>query len=613
MTRTGRLFLACLALSACGVRQKPGTGAAQIHVTLPGGSAGSEASQVTAVAIVVTGGPLLQPLQAVLMQSGATWITTINNLAVASDYTFEARALDANGDLLYDGEATPVPIAAGVTTAVSIIAQEVNPAPGPTEIPPSITAIIASTNNPVEGAGVSMTATVSAPAASQLTYAWTATYASAAGANQAGDVAGTFTSGQSALTADWTAPDQVSTINMNFCVTDSTGAEDCAGFTITVSLDQNGSASVTVTLNDPPVITTMTSSQYRMQVGDTITLTGAATTDSGTTLSYVWSTGSCNGDFLSAANSTPASSAAAPVATFTYGGDSNSLARGSCPFTFTVTDGLHASTSGTLTVTIGPNASTTFWPQITAATQTAETDFNSAPVSFSVVAVDINSPALPLTYTWTAQNMTFDSSAQADPTNCPACTSATYTPAACSSGPASATVTVSNGVASNMYTFNIQNCAPASCQAIHAADPGGLSGDGVYWIDPAQGQSSAYSGAFQVYCDMTRHGGGWQLVATYGPDRQDKNLNIDQSIGAELLSPAYSTASGGFIEGYSLARFQAYGSNYTVAARSRRQTETVYWWKSMASGSRPTPPATPPARRRLGVETSRPSPRSNSW
>ena len=60
--------------------------------------------------------------------------------------------------------------------------------------------------------------------------------------------------------------------------------------------------------------------------------------------------------------------------------------------------------------------------------------------------------------------------------------------------------------------------APAGLSCLDIKETAKDALDGIYWIDPDGGDAA---NSFQVYCDMTSHGGGWTLV-----------LNLDTNDGA---------------------------------------------------------------------------------
>lgn len=73
--------------------------------------------------------------------------------------------------------------------------------------------------------------------------------------------------------------------------------------------------------------------------------------------------------------------------------------------------------------------------------------------------------------------------------------------------------------------------AGLSCWSI--LGEGNSRGDGVYWIDPS-GSGQAY----RVYCDMTRDGGGWTLLAKMDGNQDTFHFASPLWTNREILNPA---------------------------------------------------------------------------
>lgn len=114
--------------------------------------------------------------------------------------------------------------------------------------------------------------------------------------------------------------------------------------------------------------------------------------------------------------------------------------------------------------------------------------------------------------------------------------------------------------------FLLETCAPASCADILALHPETAQHDGSYFIDP-DGPTGPVA-PFPVWCDMTRLGGGWQLVANVGSQHlfTDTEDLLTDTIGG-VINPTLDNYYGpaGFVH-QDLTRFDAYGANYTVMA-----------------------------------------------
>lgn len=99
-----------------------------------------------------------------------------------------------------------------------------------------------------------------------------------------------------------------------------------------------------------------------------------------------------------------------------------------------------------------------------------------------------------------------------------------------------------------------------SCWDILQANPASTSN--VYTLDP---DDSGPEGAIQTWCDMTNHGGGWQLIGKFGNANASKTMyDHDRSIAS--LTNA-NLPAGADDAHFNLARFVSYGNTWTIRAQ----------------------------------------------
>jgi hypothetical protein len=207
---------------------------------------------------------------------------------------------------------------------------------------------------------------------------------------------GTFDQTDAAST-NWTAPETDGTYRITVKVQDDHQAQTTTSVDITVrsASDGGGPATIAVSLNNWPVVSQVTSTNGRIDVGDTTTLDCTATDADGDTLTHAWSTDSgCAGTFDAANVKSP---------TFTLG--ATLPLNGSCAFMVTVDDGRGGTGTGSLTIAASAPPPVNVAPQILGFSQSAESAVAGQTVTLWVLASDPEGTAV--TFAWSAPRGTF--------------------------------------------------------------------------------------------------------------------------------------------------------------------------------------------------------------
>ncbi|KFE64850.1 Kelch repeat-containing protein [Hyalangium minutum] len=422
--------LACLfALTDC-TRQEA-TGSAQLFGSL---QQSVIAVNITRVEVTVTA-PDMASRTETLTRTDGIWSGTLGNLPSGSNRTFSAEAFDTAGTLRFAGQASGVTITAGQTTVVALSLQAVDTPPPFDNAVPIIDSLVAAAGTVAPGGFLSLEATAhDADPGDTLSYAWSST-------------AGGFYAPASPSTT-WWAPTESGPVMLTLTVADAHGAVATLSFTIQVQ-SAGGAAAVQITFNSTPVVSLITASPSRVDVGETTRVVATASDGDGDALGYQW-TAACAGTWSGASSAT---------AQFTPSSRSSQSTCGDCPLTVTVTDAHGGQTTGTLRICVGPPLAVHLPPRIVSTYQSSQTVPTSGPVTLRVAASDPQSSAL--TFTWAAS-----AGALGTPSSEPVRSEVQWTPPACvpASTPLSITATVVNAAGlSTSTTFALTGgsaCTP---------------------------------------------------------------------------------------------------------------------------------------------------------
>lgn len=361
-----------LALSGCGAERATATrGSVEVRAYA------LSSSDVASVTVTVSGPGIETPIVVNLTPVGDQWVANLSEIPAGVDRTFTLSARNADGVEVYSGVATGVTITAGQTAAVSISGQESAPPPSVGNQSPVIDALAASAMRVAQGGSISLSvAAHDADTGDIITFSWTATGGSLDTPAQA--------------STRWTAPASDGVYRVTVAVQDTQGASASMYVDLTVAADASSEASIAVTLNKWPVVSTVSSTQGRIDVGESTQLDVVASDADGDTLTYAWiADAGCAGSFDSAMLKSP---------TFTLGG--TLPASGSCAFTVTVSDGRGGTNSGSITVSAAAPPPVNLAPSIVSAVQSLASAAAGQTVNLAVQAEDPEGSAL--TFTWTA-------------------------------------------------------------------------------------------------------------------------------------------------------------------------------------------------------------------
>jgi N-acetylneuraminic acid mutarotase len=367
------LLAALVAISVSGCRgAEESTGSAQFVSQLQQSLSASEVSRVT---VTLTAADL--PTRTVeLEKTQGQWGGLMGHIPSGPGRTFTAEAFRADGTTLYSGQVTDVTITKGRTAAVALVLQQVQARPPFQNAIPIIDSLVASGSSAPPGGRITLQASAHDPnPGDTLTYAWTAS-------------GGTLASPTSATT-EWMAPQQAGQVTLTLAVTDPHGSVATLSLKVTVR-NGVGDAALDISFNDWPVVSRLTASPSRVEVGQSTVVTVTASDSDGDALGYQWSAEGCTGTWTEASGHTARFTPdAAPV-----DGPCG------CRLGVQVRDGRGGLGTGTLSMCVGGATAPSFPPEVVETFQSAATVSAHGTVRLRVEGQDPQGGALG--FSWTA-------------------------------------------------------------------------------------------------------------------------------------------------------------------------------------------------------------------
>ncbi|WNG27104.1 kelch-like protein [Cystobacter fuscus] len=354
------LALTVALLAGCSVSSSE-TSSARFAVSVPQ-ALSSEIARVS----VTSSASDIPSVTVELAPTRGIWGGTLGNIPAGAHRSFQARAFDASGLLLFQGAASGITLAENQTTLVVITLQEVNPPPAFDNEAPLIDFLEASAISVPVGGSLSLVASAHDPnPGDTLSYDWTAT-------------SGSFSSPSNSSTS-WTAPASTGIETLTLTVTDSRGLSARVVLAIQVSLNGGtGEAQLSIAFNSSPRVASLTASPTRLPVGQTTSVSVSASDPDGDILSYAWSA-SCAGSWSNASSS----SARFTPSLLPAGACNN------CRLTVSVSDGHGGLNTGTVALCISNTLpSHQFPPDILRTYRSSDSATPGQVLTYEVVASD---------------------------------------------------------------------------------------------------------------------------------------------------------------------------------------------------------------------------------